>query len=466
MVFSIAANTIRLAVRSKVLLITMGMVTVLLWTAGFASWRVHQQLQHTRAAYNANVRSLWVDQPDRHPHRVSHYGYSAFRERSPLAFVDGGVDGYAGAAVFLEAHRQNPANFSEAGQSPATVRFGELNPALVLQMVVPLVIAFLGFSSVSGERENGTWVLLRAEGVPVRSLLLGKMLGLAVTTGAVVLPGLAGITLLALHSGGGLQPLRAILLALAYFSFWAVCVLFTVHVSASAPSSRAALTFLLAAWVTACVIAPRALQAWGTARWPTPSRTEFEALLERDLEHTGDSHNPDDPHFRQLRARVLAEHKAAKVEDLPFNYSALVMMEGEEISSTIFQRRYGQLIDAFRNQAAGLDAGAVWNPYVAIRRISMALCGTDLRHFIAFQRQTEAFRFAMVQHLNEIHLRQISQRNDRGQRVSRDNWRAFPQFRFQPPPLSLVLGEQAAPLAALAGWFVLLMAGVARRSQC
>jgi ABC-2 type transport system permease protein len=89
----------------------------------------HENTEH----YHTKVREGWEKSPDKHPHRMAHYGYVAFRENYPLSFFDFGMDSYLGNAVFLEAHRQNTVNFSEASFSSGLLRFGELSCALILQ---------------------------------------------------------------------------------------------------------------------------------------------------------------------------------------------------------------------------------------------------------------------------------------------------------------------------------------------
>jgi ABC-2 type transport system permease protein len=61
-----------------------------------------------RHRYQEIVRAQWLDQPDRHPHRVAHYGFLVFRPRAPLSFFDTGVENYTGTSLFLEAHRRTP----------------------------------------------------------------------------------------------------------------------------------------------------------------------------------------------------------------------------------------------------------------------------------------------------------------------------------------------------------------------
>lgn len=460
---AIIRNTVRQANRSGALSVCCVVLTALLSVSAIASWRHQRDHQAQREHFARTVRSHWLEQPDRHPHRVSHYGYLAFRSRSPLSFFDTGIETYAGSAVFLEAHRQNPANFSEAGQSAATIRLGELSPALVLQLIAPLLVFFLGFAIVSGEREDGTLSLTLAQGVSPRALVAGKAVGLLAIAAAILFPGLA-VAILLIGATDPPSLARFVLLAAGYGIYIAVCALVAVLVSASRQSSRASLTLLLLIWVFGWIAIPRALQVWGSARAPVPSRAAFDAAVEADLQHEGDSHDPNDPHFAALRARLLSQHRVSKVEDLPFNYSALVMKESEAISSAIFQRHHRKLVETFRRQGEPLAWGAFVNPYLAIRGISASLAGSDLRHFLEFQQQAEDYRFTMVQKLNDLHLNEIAIKNDRAQRVSRERWRSFPAFAFQPPPLRVLLPDLSRALAALTIWTIVLALAVSRRN--
>ena len=117
-----------------------------------------------RDALAQQERDQWEKQPDRHPHRMAHYGLFAFRPPSPLGFFDPGVEPFTGSAVFLEPHRRNPPNFSAASQASELVRFGRPTAAFVLQLLLPLLIFCMTFDSVAGEREAGTYRLALAQG--------------------------------------------------------------------------------------------------------------------------------------------------------------------------------------------------------------------------------------------------------------------------------------------------------------
>ena len=107
-----------------------------------------------RDTYQAKARQSWEANPDKHPHRMAHFGTFAFRKSQPLSLFDYGLESYSGNGMFLEAHRQNSLNFSEASFSSGALRFGELSMAMLLQIVLPLILIFIGFSSIASDREN------------------------------------------------------------------------------------------------------------------------------------------------------------------------------------------------------------------------------------------------------------------------------------------------------------------------
>ena len=78
---------------------------------------------------------------------MAHFGTFAFRINPSLAMFDYGIESFTGNTVFLEAHRQNSVNFSEATFSTGTLRFGELSLALLLQLVLPLILFFIGLAN-------------------------------------------------------------------------------------------------------------------------------------------------------------------------------------------------------------------------------------------------------------------------------------------------------------------------------
>jgi ABC-2 type transport system permease protein len=457
-VLHIAANEIRHAWRNRALPVACACLAALLALSAFIAWRNQAKLNAQRSDYQQRVRTNWLEQPDRHPHRASHYGYLAFRPKAPLSFFDPGVDSFAGTSVFLEPHRQNTTNFSEARHSGGMLRFGELSPAMVLQLLAPLAIFFLGFAAISGERESGTLPMLLAQGVTGRGILFGKTLGVAAMALLITAPGslLMLVVRLLGESLDSDSAWRTLTLLAGYAVYLLIFAVLAVLVSARQQTSRGALTSLILLWIVLCVVLPRAAQTLGSIAAPAPSKAQFDAALENDLAREGDSHDPNDPHFAALRAETLVKHNVTDVKDLPFNYGALVMLEAEKISSDIFRRHYGALLDTFRRQNRFSEWAAALNPYLAVRNLSTALAGSDLAHYADFQWQAEGFRYEMVQKLNQLHLTEIKFENDRTQRVSSQRWQDFPAFEFRPQTIGGVLRQQWLSAAALLGWLLAL----------
>ena len=192
----------------------------LLVTALLSGWQRYQgRLVEQQIAQTA-TDSQFTNQGVKNPHAGAHFGNYAFKPAGPLSFFDNGVENYTGVSVWMEAHIQNPAENRRARDASAIQRFGDLTGSLILQVLLPLMIIFLGFTAFSGEREQGTLRQLMSQGLPVRDLLWGKALGIGTAVAVVLLPCLiAGGVLLAnlpgdVHDVG--LPARASLLAVAY----------------------------------------------------------------------------------------------------------------------------------------------------------------------------------------------------------------------------------------------------------
>ena len=432
----VAQEEWRLMRRDRVAAIGLLLVLLLATVAAITSWSTWQQAHTERQRHQARVNAEFQAQPDRHPHRMVHYGHFVFRPLNPLAAFDSGIDAYTGHTLFLEGHRQNSANFGDVRQSSLLLRFGQLTPAFVLQVLAPLLLVFLGHAAVARERETGTLRLLLAQGVRPMHLVLGKLLALLGPLLLLLLP--ASIALTAMVAIGGAAPGPALALlgghALGLLA-WALVV---VAASAAFPRARDALLALLAAWVFAVVLVPRLAAERAAHTHALTPRAESEVTVARELAAIGNSHNPDDPHFSAFRARVLAEYGVSRVEDLPVNYKGLVGMEGERLTSELFDRHARAAFEQQAHQSDAMDGFAWLSPTLALRRLSMAAAGTDLDSHRRFLEQGEAHRYELVQALNQIQVDHIGYADDRNpdkqNRVDHTHWHDLPDFVHEPRP--------------------------------
>ncbi|MGE3345511.1 MAG: ABC transporter permease [Vicinamibacterales bacterium] len=473
-VWRIARQEWRDALRTRTLPMLAGVVTLLLGAAAVVGHDRAVTQSTQRAAAQAMVAAQFRAQPDRHPHRVAHYGFLVFRPEAPLAVVDRGLDAYAGSTVFLEAHRQNLATFADASQTTGIRRFGELTIALVLQLFVPLIVLCSAAVALTRDRTDGTLPLALCQGATPMALTLGKWLAVTGTTLILVLPGL----LVAWLASGGLpgkwdadQTARLVLLIATHGVFIAVVAALGLALSAWSRQSRTALAAAVGLWLAVWIIGPRVVPILAAASAPAPSRAAFEAEVEREVRRVGDSHNPADPNFNALRVRTLADYGVSRVEDLPVNYNGIVMREGERLTTETYRRMLGQLHARWSTQIGWLQLAGLVSPYVAVRTASMTLAGTDLVRLRAFDEQAEDYRYALIQALNDLHIHEVTYARDRYQgegrenvpsrmRIERTHWSDLPQFTFTPPALRESLRGAPAALWLPLWWLAVAVGAV------
>ena len=246
---TIARQTYKSTFGNKATLVLTILLGLSLCLATYVGWQNFKTQNNQRLYYKNLVREQWLSKPDKHPHRMAHYGYLAFREKHELSFFDFGIESFAGVSIFLEAHKQNTVNFSEAGFSNGMLRFGEISIAMVLQLLVPLLIFFLGYNSISAERESGTLKILLCQNVSWKKLLWGKTFGIIGVALTIFIP-LILLTILLWASLSNWEismdaALRLLILIASYSIYFFVVSAITVLVSAFQRSSKTALITLL-----------------------------------------------------------------------------------------------------------------------------------------------------------------------------------------------------------------------------
>jgi len=458
----IAREEWRAMLRDRVAVWGLLLLTVLTLVAALNAWEHQRHVNGERARYQAMANQAFEAQPDRHPHRVAHFGHYLFRSLNPLAAFDPGIDAYTGNTLYLEPHRQNSANFGDVRQSSLLLRFGQLSPALILQVLVPLLLVFVGHASVARERESGTLRILLAQGVGGGQLVLGKLLALCGFAALALLPAWLALGWIAL--GGHSHWLPVLLLAGGYGAWLLLWILAVVFLSSRLARGRDALLALLAVWAVWVILLPRAAADMAHHRVSLPTRFETEIQVEREYLELGDAHNPDDPKFAEFRDKVLQEYGVARVEDLPVNFKGLVGAEGERQSSELFNRHIAAAFARQMRQNRLVDAWGWIGPTLALRRLSMSAAGTDLANFRRFIEQGEDYRYQLIQQLNRIQAEALDYADDadpdKDNRVDKSHWHTFAPFHYRPMPLADTARHSLAPSASLLLWLALLAAAL------
>lgn len=454
----IAREEWRIMSRNRVAMSGLLLLTLLTLMAILSAFEHQRHTSTERTHYQTLANQAFENQPDRHPHRVAHYGHFLFRPLNALAAFDPGIDAYTGNTMFLEAHRQNSANFGDVRQSSLLLRFGQLTPAFVLQVLAPLLLIFVGHAAITRERESGTLRVLLSQGIHGHQLVIGKVIALSGFAGLALLPAILALGWLGASTAAA-WPL-ALGLLIGYTLWMLIWLLAVVLASTQFVRGRDALLVLLATWTVLVILVPRWAPDISNTLIPLPTRFENAIHIERDYQALGDSHNPNDPKFKAFQAQILKEYGVRQIKDLPVNFKGLVGMEGERQSSELFQRYAHAIFEQQAKQSRIVDAFGWLSPTLALRRLSMTLSGTDLANFRRFLEQGENYRYDLIQRLNRLQTEEIHYGDDtnphRENRLSHTHWQAFPEFSYVPAPLAQTLQQAALASGVLLLWALIL----------
>lgn len=464
MIARIAREEWRLWLRSKVVVAAALIVAVLLAATIFLTVNRITSEQSQRMEQQLAAESTFFSQPDRHPHRMVHYGHYAFRPPPPLAMFEPGVDAVTGQSIFLEGHRQNTAMFADTKAAADLGGFASLTPASLYQLLLPLLLIVLGHAMFLRERESGTLAVMLAQGQSGVSLALGKAAALLAVIAVFMLP-LIGVAAYSVSIGE--SAVAAFTLVGGYFVYlcvWGAIVLFASVVLKQRAVSLGVLIF---AWLFAALIVPRFAINTSSAMIDAPGKIESDLVMLAEQRKLGDGHNAADPAFQQLQAQVLEQYEVETIEELPINWRGVVASYSEaeltELLNTYAEERMGLEI----SQSRIFDLFGVASPTIAISSASRTLSGTDLATHHRFLREAEALRFDFVQALNQAHAEDldytvdINRSNDEASnlraRINAESWQVLDEFRFAPDSANERLARSGLTLAILLGW--LLLAG-------
>lgn len=431
----------------------------------------HVETQHAdaeRRQLQQYSESQFMAQPDRHPHRMVHYGHYVFRNPTPLSALDPGVDAYTGHAIFLEGHRQNTAMFAEQNQSSGMTRFSSLSPAFLVQVLLPLLIVLVGYSCVTREKEAGTLTVLITQGVNARQLLSGKFLAL-VLAGVVMLLPLIVASLLAIGEGESVLTSSAFIAGyLGYIVIWSALVLW---VSSMSQRSHASFAILISLWVVFAVLMPRIASSSAATLAPAMGKLETDFGVIEELRQLGDGHNAADPAFEKLKRDLLEQYQVDDIAELPVNFRGAVAAYSEEKLTKVLNRYAEDNMDKEQNQANIARRFGWLSPTVSMANLSMMLAGTNLETHHRFLRQAEELRFEFVQALNHVHLHDLDYQTDvnrykddataKAARVDAHHWQVLSSFTFTPQAPNDRLA-QSLRYALQMGLWLLILAGLIR----
>jgi ABC-2 type transport system permease protein len=432
------------------------------------------EAQHEATQYHQKIADdTFASQPDRHPHRMVHYGHYVYRTPAPLAIFEPGLNSVTGQTIFLEGHRQNSAAFAESGASADFGGVPTLTPAFVYQVFAPLLIILLAHSAVSREREAGVLSQMLAQGLNGRMILFGKALAIYLFSLLVSIPVFV-IAVISVILGENVE--IALLLVAAYVGYLALWILFSLVVSALLIKRTNVISALVTLWLTIVLVLPSFSVNLASSQYRVAGKIENDIGMLDEMRKQGDGHNANDPAFQKMREKLFEQYGVDDLKSLPVNFRGLAAMESEKSQARVL-KKYAEMRMAEESQQADIISRYAWlSPAQALAEGSRALSGTDLTHYHQFLREAEILRYQFVQGLNRLHADVLSYQDDINRnkdeasaqkaRIDSDNWKLLDEFSFDTLSASERITNASSAFIKLGTWCVfgfLLLLWVAGR---
>lgn len=355
----------------------------------------------TRLKAQAEARKEWLSQELKHPHVAAHFGNYAYKKPVLLHCFDPGLSIYTGTSVYMEPHRQNDFILSKSQESDTGVRFGWLSPALVCQLILPLLMILFSFDSVNGERERGTLSILISQGASFKNILFAKVLSVSIVFEIFFAVYVGTTVLIASFFINESIDVAALFYIWALYSVYFLCwSLIGVIISAKLTSLGKSIAILLLLWIATTILVPRVSANIAENMYPLITNHQFKKQIAESIENGLDGHDSGSERALRLEKELLAKYRVDSVQHLPFNFEGYIMQQGEEYSSKVYDHHFNTVFNTLKNQKNIQSWFALVSPYIAVRNSSMAATNASLESEIDFQQQAEGYRRNFVQSMN------------------------------------------------------------------
>ncbi|MEL6864072.1 MAG: DUF3526 domain-containing protein [Bacteroidota bacterium] len=442
--------------RNKVLLaVSVGFFFVLVLSVLLGIRQTDKQMQRYEQA-QSQLREQWENIDAMNPHGAAHYGTYVFKPSNLLSSLDEGVNRVTGNVLRVEGHVQNEIVHSEASQMQSVSKFGKLKSSLLLQYVLPLLLLFLSFHSISSEKQSGRLKLLVLQGANLTGLVWAKTLSIW-SYGILLLTMTVGIYALFNWPNINAELInRTLLFYLSYAIYYFIIVGLTVMFSARWQNPTVALTSMLGIWMLWTIFSPSIFLSSAEKWHELPSRNAFKAAMKEDRSKGIDGHNPADERGKTLEKETLEKYGVDSLSQLPINFDGLVMQADEEYGNEVWDKHFGHLREVFAQQKRSYQLAGLVNPFISLQNASMGFSASDHLHHQEFLVQVENYRRVFIKQLNDKHAFGGSKTGDWGWKANNDFYKSVPDYQHEPIALASVFSNYLLDVLLLLAWMFIV----------
>lgn len=417
------------------------------------------QIRENRLSANARFRQQWEQLKTGDPHGAAHFGTYVFKPVMLLSSFDNGLENVTGTSMRIEAHVQHTMAAPALRPADTYSRFGELTIASVLQLFFPLFIIFSCYNSYTQEKVSGTLRLLLIQGATQSSIIKSKakyhlifvnsmlLISLCLCLPALLFPGTTATDDSTL--------IRLLCLVIAYSIYCNIFVLIAIAISVLAKNARQSLLLLTAAWLLWNIMLPRLSAGIAGELHPLPSQYQQQERIEKAIKTGIDGHSSREERQQQIIDATLRQYKVKSADELPVNLNAILLQASENYAQMVYDIYTAKTDSIIQIQNRYNNYLALADPYLAIRNLSMALCGTDYLRQQHFDRAARQYRNDFIRRLNNELAYGGSKPNDSHWKVDASFYRSIPSFHYKPPAFTQVLESQWMMIASLLLWLTI-----------
>lgn len=445
----------RLAFRDRM----MSTLAIIIYTLFIASALLtiiqYQKDQQSLEQSNTKFRQQWEAQ-NNNPHEAAHFGTYLFKPLNLLSAFDPGLNDYFGTTYRVEAHVQHEVDYSNAERNDALMRFGQFTLALIMQLLIPLLLLFISSSALTFEKESGTFKMLMSQGLKPAQLVWGKIWSNYLMVTLLVLPIFIVLAVVILFSPSSAMLWgRFLVIVCGYLLFYLLVTLTGVMVSAVSGTSRTAILIVLTIWLFSSILLPKIATSTAADRYPLVSRAAFNNDVKQGFLKGINGDGPYRERAENYMAALLKKYHAAHADQLPVNADGLILQYNEDYQNRVFDHYYTQIENTFNSQQSFLAMTGLIDPFISLKRLSMAMSGTDFYHHQAFFLQAKSYRNTFIRRLN-LQLASHPVKSNEAYKADPAFYAQLKDFKYQPPSLLYTLWLQRHALLSLCGWVMSL----------
>jgi len=330
--------------------------------------------------------------------------------------------------------------------SPLLAALGTFDLAFVLVALAPLLVVALCHDLLSGEREAGTWPLVKSQPSSPLAVFAAKVLArYAVLVGVVT----AAVLVAPLLVGAPLDG-RVVALAATMTLYLLLWVGLAAAVSSLGRGSDVNVLVLLGLWVMLVIVGPALVMVAGAARYPTPEALELTVAQRQGY------HEAWDRPVAETMAPFLARHPGWGAFPVPTDrYSTAwyyAMQQRGDDAAAPAAAAYRAALEA---RHAWVQRGLALFPPAALQASVDRLARTDLTSHLAYLDSVATFHATLTRHFLPMMFREPS--------LGEVDWSGTPRHDHHDEGRA---GDLAAPLPSLLAWLGLALAVIlARRAR-